>query len=81
MANVAIIGAGEHAARVAAILTGAGMPTEVVDDIDRLVWNKLALSGAASALGALTRLSLGALVDTEETWRLHMRITPVTPPS
>jgi 2-dehydropantoate 2-reductase len=51
------------------------MPTEVRADVDSLVWYKLALSGAASSLGALTRLSLGGLVDTEETWRLHERMT------
>jgi 2-dehydropantoate 2-reductase len=69
------VGARSRGAWVAELLTGAGMPTEVHDDIDALVWSKLALSGAASGLGALTRLPLGALVDTEATWRLHERMT------
>lgn len=69
------LGAHERAAWVAALLSDAGMPTEVRDDVDALLWYKLALSGAASGLGVLTRLPLGALVDTGETWRLHERMT------
>lgn len=47
----------------------AGIPTETTDDIDRLVWRKLAVSCAINPATALLGLSNGALLASAESRR------------
>lgn len=48
--------------RTAALLTGAGFPTDLTDDIERLVWRKLAVNAAINPLTALLGVPNGALL-------------------
>lgn len=64
----------EAARRIASILEGAGLPVELVDDPRPTIWAKQLVSLPIKPLAALTRLSNGELVDTEETRRLMERI-------
>lgn len=53
--------------QVAALLNDAGMPTEVTDDIRREVWHKTLGNVGINALGAVTRLRNGQLLESEHT--------------
>lgn len=55
-----------HAARVAEILTAAGLPASVHDDIHALVWRKLAVNCAINPLSALRGVPNGALLERPE---------------
>jgi 2-dehydropantoate 2-reductase len=52
-----------HAVSVAQLLTAAGLPTSVQDDLDALVWRKLAVNCAINPLSALRGIPNGALLD------------------
>lgn len=55
---------------VAATLTDAGIDTDVVDDLDSLVWGKLIVNVGINALTALLRVHNGVLADNEACRRL-----------
>jgi 2-dehydropantoate 2-reductase len=59
---------------VAALFQQAGLETEVVEDVARLVWEKLAINAAINPLTALLRVPNGALVETEWAPRLMRRV-------
>jgi 2-dehydropantoate 2-reductase len=59
-----------HAAFLAELLTAAGLPTSVHDDIDAVVWKKLAVNCAINALTALRGVPNGALLERAEDRRL-----------
>ena len=63
-----VIGASrsEPLARLVDAFQAAGIPTETTDDIDRLVWRKLAVSCAINPATALLGLSNGALLASAE---------------
>ncbi|QEC49205.1 2-dehydropantoate 2-reductase [Baekduia soli] len=61
--------------RTAAMLTDATLPTEVRDDIDVLVWNKLAMAAAMSSVASTTRLRMGLVLDSPGTFALLRTLT------
>lgn len=61
--------------RTGALLNRAGITTEIRDDIDALVWNKLAMATAMSSVTAVTRLRMGAVMDTPGTRELLRTLT------
>lgn len=56
-------GATERARRAAEVLSAAGLPTEVADDLAPLVWGKLVANSAINPLTALTGRRNGELLD------------------
>jgi 2-dehydropantoate 2-reductase len=48
---------------VSALLQQAGLPARVTRDLQRVTWEKLIVNCAVNALGAITRLPNGALVE------------------
>jgi 2-dehydropantoate 2-reductase len=60
--------------QIANIFTDAGMQTEVLDDLDQLLWKKIVIVGGFSALVGITRLKIGDLLDVEEGEWLIRRI-------
>ncbi|QUS38534.1 2-dehydropantoate 2-reductase [Tardiphaga alba] len=56
-----IIGASDRSAPVAKLLTGAGVPTEIADDIDAVQWSKLLNNCAYNALSAVAQISYGEM--------------------
>lgn len=52
-----------HAIDLAQDLTSGGVPACEVEDIDKILWEKLAYNAAVNGLGALHGLSIGELVD------------------
>jgi 2-dehydropantoate 2-reductase len=65
----------EVVARVGELLNRARVTTEVRDDIDALVWNKLAMATAMSSVTAVTRLRMGAVMETPGTRQLLVTLT------
>lgn len=55
---------------VATVLTNAGIDTDVVDDLDSLVWGKLIVNVGINALTALLRVHNGVLTDNDACRRL-----------
>jgi 2-dehydropantoate 2-reductase len=55
-----------NAHQVASLLTAAGLPTRVHDDIDALIWRKLAVNCAINPLSALRGVPNGALLERAE---------------
>jgi 2-dehydropantoate 2-reductase len=53
-------------AKLAEILTAAGLATEAVDNIEEIVWDKLFVNIGINALSALTRLKNGDLIKSPE---------------
>jgi len=66
---------GPGAEAVAETLRGAGMAMEVREDIDALVWNKVAMAGAMSPVASLVRLPNGLVLNTRETRELLEQMT------
>ncbi len=67
-AGATVIGAapGAGVARVkmlAEMLRGAGIDVEVSDDLDSVIWSKLVVNCGINAVGALTRLPNGGLIE------------------
>lgn len=54
------------AQRLAALLTRCGLPCEVVESVDGLVWGKLVVNAGINALTALLRVHNGALAEVPE---------------
>jgi 2-dehydropantoate 2-reductase len=53
----------ERAEALAALLTAAGLPAEVSDDVEALLWGKLLVNVGINALTALLRVPNGALAE------------------
>ena len=53
-------------AELAAIFSASGLPAELHDDLDSLVWGKLVVNAGINALTALLRVSNGALAEAAE---------------
>lgn len=56
-------GASQKAEVVAALLTGAGLPAKVTDDVEAALWRKAIINAAINPLGALTRRRNGELLE------------------
>lgn len=54
----------QRAAALATLLTRAGLPASVSDDVEGLVWGKLVVNAGINALTALLRVPNGALAET-----------------
>lgn len=54
----------ERAGELAALLSAAGLPTTVAEDVEGLLWGKLLVNVGINALAALLRVPNGALADT-----------------
>jgi 2-dehydropantoate 2-reductase len=66
---------GPPAATVAPILGGAGIAIEVRDDIDAIIWNKLAMSTSMASLAALLRVGSTQMLDTPDARELLAEMT------
>lgn len=53
-------------AALAALFDACGLPAELSDDLDALVWSKLAINAGINALTALLRVHNGALASTPQ---------------
>jgi 2-dehydropantoate 2-reductase len=60
----------DRAEGIAAVLTAARLPAVAVDDIHRLVWNKLAVNVGINALTALLRVRNGRILAAEGATRI-----------
>jgi 2-dehydropantoate 2-reductase len=60
--------------RLRAALVAAGVPTEVVGDIRRALWEKYLLISAQAGTTALTRSPIGVIRVVPETWRMYRTI-------
>jgi 2-dehydropantoate 2-reductase len=69
------LGGGEEGRAVAALFESAGIPCEVREDIDGIVWTKLAMASPMSAVGGLTEMRVGAILDTPEAMAVVEEIT------
>lgn len=59
-------GLSARAQRVAEVLNGAGLDTNVSRNITGVIWDKLLVNAATGALSAITRLSYGPLYQSPE---------------
>jgi 2-dehydropantoate 2-reductase len=55
--------------------TAAGVPAEVVPDIQRVLWEKYLLITAQAGTTALTRCPIGVVRSVPETWQMYRAIT------
>lgn len=60
-----VLGRSPSAARVAALLAAAGIPTTVSEDVASALWAKLILNCAFNGLSAITRMPYGRLFEQE----------------
>jgi len=67
----ALTGNDDRITAIAAILNQAGIPTQVSDDVDRLIWGKLIVNVGINALTAILRVPNGIL-DATPACRLLM---------
>jgi 2-dehydropantoate 2-reductase len=56
-------GSRADAASAARLLSDAGMPAEVGDDLETLLWSKLVINAGVNPVAAITRLRNGALME------------------
>jgi 2-dehydropantoate 2-reductase len=62
--------------RVAEVLTGAGIDTEVAEDIRSVIWKKLLINVGINAITALTGIKNGQLLDLEDSrWLSRTAVT------
>lgn len=61
----------ERARAILAVLEKAGIPTTLAEDIRVPVWSKFLFISAFSSITALTRMPIGPVRDTPETWELY----------
>lgn len=59
-----------HADRVARVMTRAGIETEVVQNVQSVIWNKLLINVGINAVTALTAIKNGQILDLEITRNL-----------
>ncbi len=59
-----------HIQELASLLNAAGLVTEVVDDVQGLVWGKLVVNAAINPLTAILRIPNGALLESAWTRQL-----------
>lgn len=57
-----VLGPGADSARIAALLTAAGIPAQVSADVTAALWSKLVINCVYNGLSALTQLPYAALV-------------------
>lgn len=60
----------QNAARIAGVFSQAGIATAVVDDVHRVVWNKLLINIGINAVTALSGIKNGQILDLAITRRL-----------
>lgn len=63
-----------RAERLRDAFTAAGVPVTLSNDIRRVLWEKYLMLAAQAGLTALTRLPIGVIRDTPETWRVYRLI-------
>ena len=78
--NRVVVHMGERGKRpmlyeVSEVFNRAGIPAEVSDDIDAVIWTKLPMACGLGMLTALTRLRVGDLVSEDEGRELLRHIT------
>lgn len=56
----------EHAVAVASVLRDAGIAMEVPDDIEAIIWNKLAMSAAMGSVAAVLRAPSAQVLDSRD---------------
>ncbi len=59
-----------HAGRLADFFTGIGIDSQSVDDVRRVLWNKLLINIGINAITALTAIKNGQILDLEITRKL-----------
>jgi 2-dehydropantoate 2-reductase len=64
----------ERATRLREALAHAGVPVELSTDVRRVLWEKYLLISAQAGTTALTRVPIGVIRETPETWRMYRRI-------
>jgi 2-dehydropantoate 2-reductase len=70
-----LVGAPERLEPLRAAFAAAGIRSEIRPDIETIVWSKLALAAPMTALSALTRLSVGGVLENPELADLQRRMT------
>ena len=60
----------DHADRIACVMTKAGIETEVVQNVQSVIWNKLLINVGINAITALTGIKNGQILDLEITQNL-----------
>jgi 2-dehydropantoate 2-reductase len=60
----------DHADRIACVMTQAGIETEVVQNVQSVIWNKLLINVGINAITALTGIKNGQILDLEITRNL-----------
>jgi 2-dehydropantoate 2-reductase len=60
-----VIGSGERGEELASLFRAAGIPVELSNDVDAVLWSKLVLNCAYNALSAITRQPYGVLAAAE----------------
>jgi len=68
-------GGSDRAKRIAALLTEAGISTEVTGSLDETLWHKLVINAAINPLGALLRVPNGTLVEHGESRSVMQAVT------
>lgn len=48
-----------------AVLTDAGLPAEVLDDVDYVIWRKLCLAGSMAPVAAVLRSTVGGVMEVD----------------
>jgi 2-dehydropantoate 2-reductase len=66
---------GAHSSEVADLLGSAGIACQARDDIDAIVWTKLAMASPMSAVAGLTRLRVGPILDAPEAMAVVEAVT------
>jgi len=70
----AIAGEVQRLKSVQAAFAGSGFPTELSDNVQRKIWEKLFINSSASALTAVLQTSLGHIVDNRHAWLLAKQL-------
>ncbi len=67
-------GKGIQIKRIAEIFNNCGIETEIADNIQAKIWEKLFVNASASALTAILQCKLGFLLESEHAWRLTRQL-------
>ena len=70
----AIDGDGQPLQSVQEAFTACGFPTEISDNVQRKIWEKLFVNSSASALTAILQTTLGYILNNGDAWRLAKQL-------
>ena len=65
----AVKGGSEKYKYVADAFSACGLPCEVMDDIQRMIWNKLMINASSSVLSGVLQVNQGYVAENEEAWQ------------